>query len=148
MSLVPGQHKLEDLARLIIRNSQNRGDKPTPLQNEALKRMSKRHIVGSGTSTRQIIQFYQPIFDKLFFLESLKGQLRISATGQPTHLVGNYGWVQPDARDAGKANIAVNTLFDDGKMRTLFHIGTVLHEMIHAFLMIYGLPQYLRDPRF
>jgi hypothetical protein len=118
------------------------------LQNEALKCMSKGKIAGSGTPTHQIIQFYQPIFDKLFFLGSLKGQLQIFATGTPAQIAGNLGWTQRDHRDASKANITVNTLIDYGNTRTMSRIGTVLHEMIHAFLIIYGLPQYMSDPRF
>jgi hypothetical protein len=34
---------------------------------------------------------------------------------------------------------------DDGQTRILMHMGTLLHEMIHGFLLIYMLPRYIRN---
>lgn len=141
MSLKPGQHKLEDLARVAVKNSKNRGNSLTSMQKEALKEAGKS-IPANNVSTRDIILFYEPIFDKLFFFGSLKGRLNITASGKWTFSEGNYGWTAPKTRRPDMAKIVINTLAPGTQKRVLDHMGTLIHEMIHAFILIYALPQY------
>jgi hypothetical protein len=142
--LCPGQHKLEDLARLIVSNSQLRGPRLTSLQKSALKDFRRVKIVPAGTSTNEIAKIYMPIFDRLFFLGTLQGHVSISPSGQFSNTC--YGYTDDISQD--QAQIVVHTLFEDGETRVLKHIATILHEMIHAFLFVYMHPQYLESPNF
>lgn len=132
---------------LIVKNSRDRGDSLTSLQKEALRATSKGQVLGSGKSTYELIKFYQPIFDKLFFLGSLKGRLKVTATGKWANREGNYGWANFDSQRRDKAKIAVNTMMDNGQNRILRHMGTSLHEMIQGFLLIYMVPRYNKERR-
>jgi hypothetical protein len=142
IGLYPGQHKLEGLARLVVKNSQIRGKYPTTLQKSALEDFRRVKLVPAGTSTYKIAKIYMPIFDRLFFFKSLRGRLHIIPTGK--YSKKTYGWTEDTSNN--KAKIVVNTSWEDGKTRVLKHIATTLHEMIHAFLLIYMLPYY-RDER-
>jgi len=104
-------------------------------------------IVPDETSTRQIIRIYEPIFDKLFFLGSLQGKLSITATGDPATRGDEkiHGMAFP-ATDG--ADIELNIHGEGGRQRILQHVATLLHEMIHAFFMVYMLPKYYREKTF
>ncbi|KAN0090121.1 hypothetical protein V8E51_018700 [Hyaloscypha variabilis] len=145
--LTRGSHTLVDLARLAVRNSQNRGARLTSLQQQALRAFRNVGIVPDETSTRQIIRIYEPIFDKLFFLGSLEGKLSITATGDPATRSDEkiHGMAFP-ATDG--ADIELNIHGEGGQQRILQHVATLLHEMIHAFFMVYMLPKYYREKTF
>ncbi|KAE9366251.1 hypothetical protein N431DRAFT_352501 [Stipitochalara longipes BDJ] len=139
--LVPRRHKFDDLARLIVRNAQKRRSELTSLQQRALRDFRNVGIVSNSTSTSQLIRTYEPIFDKLFFLESLEGKLDITATGDPADQ-GSY--IEDGNAVTAKvgAKIEINTQRDRGQYRILTHIATLIHEMIHAFLSVYMLDKY------
>jgi hypothetical protein len=142
-TFVPGQHKLEDLARLAVENSQHRGSRLTSLQKSALQDFRRVKLVPSETSTTKIANIYISIFDRLFFFGSLKGRISFTATGEVSNRI--YGYTDPlgDSRQPQEAKIAVNTLYHNRKGRILQHLATMLHEMIDAYLMIHMLPVYL-----
>ena len=149
----PGRHKLQNLADLIVANSKNEGIKLTVLQQKALKDYETAKTVALGTSTKKLAELYEPIFDSLFFLGTLKGRVKVTASGEPTEFSGAYGYARADSKYPDRAKIVVNTLYDDGLGRMLKHVATLLHEMIHAFLLIYmarryhWLPAYFNNGR-
>jgi hypothetical protein len=71
-TFIPGQRKLEDLARLAVENSQHRGSRLTSLQKSALQDFRRVKLVPSETSTTKIADIYISIFDRLFFFGSLR----------------------------------------------------------------------------
>jgi len=134
-SISPGRHKLQKLADLIVANSKNQGTNLTTLQQKALKDYETAKTLALGTSTEKLAELYEPIFDNLFFLGTLKGRVKVTASGKPSKKV--YGYARTDSKYPDRAKIVVNTLYDDGYGRIIKHVATLLHEMIHAFLLIY-----------
>jgi hypothetical protein len=122
--LLPGQHDLNYLTKFIVENSQNCGDNLTILQQKGLQEYAKVKLVSPGTSTEELVKTYEPIFDNLFFLHSLKGRFKITASSVLSQKTGAYGYARKDSMYCNRAKIVVNTLNDDGENRILKHMST------------------------
>jgi hypothetical protein len=124
--LLPGQRDLNYLTKLVVENSQNRGDNLTILQQKGLQEYAKVKLVSPGTSTEELVKTYEPIFDNLYFLGSLKSRSKITASSVLSQKTGSYGYARKDSMYPNRGKIAVNTLNDDGENRILKHVSTLL----------------------
>jgi SprT-like family len=144
-----GQHSPRDLVTHFKATSQRRRSQLSPLQKSAMKYFTNdlpQSLEVAKLSSEFLSYFprlnvvmwnYFDLFDQLFFFGSLQKYCKVVLS--PDCNEGSKG----DFRYDEKSNDCIITIYDTlpestFEDRVQDYVGTLLHEMIHAFISIYS----------
>jgi hypothetical protein len=151
------RHSAAELTRILVQNSKRRGNNLSPRQKKAFAAFFESELLDIRKDTEhsryEVVEAYFHFFDDLFFFGSLRHrvELRIAyrTSGGVVDLAGGTRGLYKDDQilgmfDGRLKKAAVLTLFlKQEESRSRKHAlqeyrGTLLHEMIHAFLICWA----------
>lgn len=148
-----GRHKISDLVETVVRSSPKRGRKLSSRQLAALTKHQSKAIYSLNNRGNyqygDIILAYFQLFDDLFFGGKLTGICKLKFEPQRPgdgSLLGHTDILMTSDHVSGhyKLERCHITLFDQKsdhrkpRERLLGCLGTLLHEMCHAYIGIWG----------
>jgi hypothetical protein len=151
------RHSAAELTRILVQNSKRRGNNLSPRQKKAFAAFFNSELLDIRKDTEhsrhEVVEAYFHFFDDLFFFGSLRHrvELRIAdrTSGGVVGLAGGTRGLYKDDQilgmfDGRLKKAAVLSLFlrqEESRSRKQAlqeYRGTLLHEMIHAFLICWA----------
>jgi hypothetical protein len=136
------RHRATYLAEKLVSYSGRRGDKLTRLQKVALLRFHddkvyylRDHI---EYTDHRVVNAYIALFDEFFFFGTLTSPCTFPF--QHRRVEGRFGAVRPENRLGKYFNVLYDRLPEENTRykRLRGYLGTLLHEMIHAFFRLWA----------
>jgi len=142
------QHCITYLSQSVAHVSGLRGNQMTPIQATAFKRYRSKAIFSirsnvKEVSDQKILNAYFDLFDSLFFFGSMKGKCKARISSKGTKESGRNGVAIKDDMGGGIMGTVVEIVIYSRDVsgrseRLLKYLGTLLHEMIHAFYYLWA----------
>lgn len=147
--LVMGQHYAPDLAEKVMSWSRRTGNDLNSRQRAALKRYRRRTIYdlrrNSSYSDKDILRSFFDLFDDLYFGGYVKDRCKLAFSSRSARKERASGdtdwkWNTHGGELVVQCTLILYNIYyiRDREKRLRDYLGTLLHEMGHAFLSIYG----------
>lgn len=144
-SLRPSGHQPEELVNMLVLHSRKRGSHLDSDQRNALKLFSK--IPDHRRPKEEFITKFFFVFDELFFFRSLRKYCYIEYSDRDWRNKQYNGY----SKIAGKGQIIIRMLAYEEAGNSLAiwwdYASTLLHEMVHAFLLRWSHPHLALLPK-
>jgi hypothetical protein len=137
------RHRATYLAEKLVSFSSRRGDQLTRLQKLALLRFHDNKVYDLRDhieySDHKVVRAYIDLFDELFFFGTLSSPVRFRL--EHKRIYGKFGAVRPEYSLGKRCKVVLYDRLPEENTRykrLRGYLGTLLHEMIHAFFRLWA----------